>query len=233
MGYDVVILAAGQGKRMDAGKNKMLLDLLGMPIIVHTLLVFERDHQCGRIVLVFNENEWEQISGWIADYEITKVMAHVQGGKERQDSVYEGLKALKDIGSDDIVLIHDGARPVIEQVDIHKVAEAAERSGAAILAVPVKDTIKQVQNNEVQKTIDRSSLWMVQTPQAFRLSVIMRAHETARQKQLAVTDDASMIESQGGKVTVVRGNYRNIKLTTPEDLFIAEQFMKDKGGNKQ
>ena len=233
MAYDVVILAAGQGKRMGAGKNKMLMDLLGMPLIVHTLLVFEKDQRCDRIVLVCNSNEKDQLAKWLSHYRIKKVSACVSGGNERQHSVFEGLKVLRQPGSDGIVLIHDGARPFIEHRHIHKVEEAAANNEAAILAVPVKDTIKQVRNDEVQKTIDRSSLWMVQTPQAFRLSVIIQAHQTAVQKDLTVTDDASMIEAQGGKVSVVQGDYRNIKLTTPEDFLIAEQFMRTKGGTEK
>lgn len=227
MNYDVVVLAAGQGKRMLAGKNKMLLDLLGMPIIVHTLLVFEKDPFCERITLVANRDDYSMIAKWMDTYNITKVAAVTEGGKERQDSVYQGLTALSH-DPDSIILIHDGARPLITHSEIHQVVEAAERDRVAILAVPVKDTIKQVRGMKVEKTMDRSSLWMVQTPQAFRFSAILSAHHYAKEHQLDVTDDASMMEALNEEVTVVTGKYRNIKLTTPEDLLVAEQFMHDR-----
>ncbi|TCP24138.1 2-C-methyl-D-erythritol 4-phosphate cytidylyltransferase [Scopulibacillus darangshiensis] len=230
MNYDVVILAAGKGKRMGAGKNKMLLEVAGIPIILHTLLAFESDKACSRIVLVINESERDIFSSFLSHFNITKVVKMVQGGTERQDSVYQGLKVLSGEG---IVLIHDGARPFVKKESIARVTETARDEGAAILAVPVKDTIKKVLDHKVQETVERSDLWAVQTPQAFRLPLILAAHRTGLQRGLQATDDASLMEQTGQTVAVVEGDYQNIKITTPEDMLIAEQFMRNKKGSVQ
>lgn len=153
-----------------------------------------------------------------------------QGGDERQHSVYKGLKAVK---QEKIVLVHDGARPFIKHEQIDELIAEAEQTGAAILAVPVKDTIKRVQDLQVSETIERSSLWAVQTPQAFRLSLLMKAHAEAERKGFLGTDDASLVEQmEGGSVRVVEGSYTNIKLTTPDDLTSAEAIMESESGNK-
>ncbi|MFC7394820.1 2-C-methyl-D-erythritol 4-phosphate cytidylyltransferase [Scopulibacillus cellulosilyticus] len=222
MEYHVVILAAGQGKRMGAGKNKMLLNVLDAPVVIHTLRTFEQDTACSGITLVINQAEKDVFQDLLKKFHIKKVNQIVNGGKERQDSVFLGLKAVSEEG---IVLIHDGARPFVKKEQIAKVVQAADLTGAAVLAVPVKDTIKKVINNKVKETIDRSSLWAVQTPQAFRLSLILKAHEYGRSINAEVTDDASLIELIGRDVAVVQGDYRNIKITTPEDLLVAEQYL--------
>ena len=224
MDYVVVIPAAGQGKRMRAGKNKQFIQLAGLPVIVHTLLVFEQDHHCLDIVLVVNEDEQADMRALVDEYGLTKVKNIVIGGSERQHSVRNGLKVV----THDVVLIHDGARPFIEQALIHTLVKEATESGAAIVAVPVKDTIKKVTGNVVDETTDRSSLWAVQTPQAFRLSTIKQAHHFAKEEGYLGTDDASLVEWNGGRVTIVEGNYENIKLTTPEDLLFAEAIIKSR-----
>ncbi|CAL1525682.1 2-C-methyl-D-erythritol 4-phosphate cytidylyltransferase [Bacillus subtilis] len=230
MSYDVVIPAAGQGKRMKAGRNKLFIDLKGDPVIIHTLRVFDSHRQCDKIILVINEQEREHFQHLLSDYPFQTSIELVAGGDERQHSVYKGLKAVK---QEKIVLVHDGARPFIKHEQIDELIAEAEQTGAAILAVPVKDTIKRVQDLQVSETIERSSLWAVQTPQAFRLSLLMKAHAEAERKGFLGTDDASLVEQmEGGSVRVVEGSYTNIKLTTPDDLTSAAAIMESESGNK-
>ncbi|MGM0951166.1 MAG: 2-C-methyl-D-erythritol 4-phosphate cytidylyltransferase [Bacillota bacterium] len=230
MSYDVVILAAGQGKRMKAGRNKLFIELKGDPVIIHTLRVFDSHRPCEKIILVINEREREDFQQLLTNYRFQTAIELVAGGDERQHSVYKGLKAVK---KEKIVLVHDGARPFIKHEQIDELVDEAEQAGAAILAVPVKDTIKRVQDLQVSETIERSSLWAVQTPQAFRLSLLMKAHAEAEHKGFLGTDDASLVEEmEGVLVRVVEGRYTNIKLTTPDDLTSAEAIMDSESGNK-
>ncbi|OKO94201.1 2-C-methyl-D-erythritol 4-phosphate cytidylyltransferase [Geobacillus proteiniphilus] len=222
MNYEAIVLAAGQGKRMNAGMNKQFLELGGEPLIVRTLEVFERDERCVRIVLVVNPAERSRFEQLLARFRIRKVAALADGGEERQHSVYNGLQALE---GEEIVLIHDGARPFVRVHHLHELVNAAVQYGAAIPAVRVKDTIKKANGLFVEQTIDRSSLWAVQTPQAFRLSLIMEAHKAAKQAGYLGTDDASLVERIGKPVKIIEGDYRNIKLTTPEDLLFAEAIL--------
>lgn len=223
MPYQVIIPAAGQGKRMGAGKNKLLLELDGVPILIHTLKVFEADESCSGVILAINEEDEKEFDSLLSEYGITKVIGIVPGGSERQYSIYNGIKALRENG---IVLVHDGARPFIEEGQIHSLVTAAEQHGASILAVPVKDTVKKVKDHKVIETVERSSLWAVQTPQAFRMPLLLKAYELAEEEGFLGTDDASLVERMGHDVMIVEGNYDNIKLTTPEDLFFAETIIR-------
>ncbi|WP_416148155.1 2-C-methyl-D-erythritol 4-phosphate cytidylyltransferase [Salipaludibacillus sp. HK11] len=225
--YHVVIPAAGQGKRMNAGKNKQFLMIDQVPLLIHTLRVFEEDLLCSEIILSVNESEVKVIKKLIEDYEITKVGKIVTGGKERQQSVYEGLKAIQ---GNPIVLIHDGARPFIRIETVHRLIATLEQDRRAVVGVPVKDTIKQVQKNKITATVDRSSLWSIQTPQAFHLDEIIHAHQLAIQNQFAVTDDASLMENLNLPVAIVEGDYENFKVTTPEDLLFAEAIIQKRKG---
>jgi len=222
MRYDVVIPAAGKGKRMKAGMNKQLMELQNEPLIVRTLKVFENDEWCRGITVVINEAERTQFEQLFSRFHIKKITAIVGGGKERQHSVYNGLRAIK---NSDIVLIHDGARPFVTIELIHQLVNEAKEHGAAIPAVRVKDTVKKVRDQFVEETVERSSLWAVQTPQAFHVSLVLRAHEQAQKDGYIGTDDASLVERIGGKVKIVEGDYRNIKLTTPDDLLFAEAIL--------
>ncbi|MTT32793.1 2-C-methyl-D-erythritol 4-phosphate cytidylyltransferase [Terrilactibacillus sp. BCM23-1] len=234
MAYNVLVLAAGKGQRMGKEKNKVLLEIKQTPVVIHTCQVFENDEACKGIYLVANKREIDEIQDLLTEFHITKVKQVVEGGRERQESVFFGLQAMKEESNHDpLVLIHDGARPFIKQKEITKVALSAEKMGAAILAVKVKDTIKKVSHHQVQETIDRSSLWAVQTPQAFRLSTIYNAHVEGEKRGFVVTDDASLLEQLGKPVAVVEGDYQNIKLTTPEDLILAEHYFElNHGGNR-
>ncbi|KAA0560394.1 2-C-methyl-D-erythritol 4-phosphate cytidylyltransferase [Bacillus sp. CH30_1T] len=222
MEYEVVIPAAGQGKRMKAGKNKLLLELNSCPVIIHTLRVFEHDFHCQGIYLAIHPSERNAFKSLLDLFGITKVVKLVDGGEERQHSVYNALLEV----DHEIVLVHDGARPFIKESTIHQLVEKTQSTGAAIAAVPVKDTIKKVLDGEVEETIERSSLWMVQTPQAFRVSLLKRAHGEAEQDGFLGTDDASLVERMDVEVAVVESDYDNIKLTTPEDLYFAEAILK-------
>ncbi|RSD21561.1 2-C-methyl-D-erythritol 4-phosphate cytidylyltransferase [Mesobacillus subterraneus] len=224
MTYQVIIPAAGQGKRMGAGKNKLLLTLEGVPVLIHTLKVFEDDAECSGIILAIHHDDEEEFRALLNTYGIRKVSSLVKGGKERQDSVYNGLLA---VGSmDGIVLVHDAARPFIKQGIIHELVDAASKEGGAIVAVPVKDTIKKAAGKLVAETVERSSLWSVQTPQAFRASVLLEAHNKAAREQFLGTDESSIVERIPHPVSIIEGDYDNIKLTTPEDLYFAEAILR-------
>ncbi|WP_338471308.1 2-C-methyl-D-erythritol 4-phosphate cytidylyltransferase [Niallia sp. XMNu-256] len=222
MTYQVIIPAAGQGKRMGAGKNKLFLELEGEPIFIHTLKVFEKDKNCTGVVLVINENEKDEFKHALQRFGIKKVIAFAPGGEERQYSVFHGIQTIKEDG---IVLVHDGARPFVDLDLIADLVVAAKEYGASVPAVPVKDTVKKVIGNKVKETVERSSLWAIQTPQAFRVPLLREAHETAMKDGFLGTDDASLVERLGRDVIIVEGSYNNIKLTTPEDLFVAEMFL--------
>ncbi|HET7628963.1 MAG TPA: 2-C-methyl-D-erythritol 4-phosphate cytidylyltransferase [Bacillales bacterium] len=224
MNYKVVIPAAGEGKRMKAGKNKLWLEIGGKPLIVHAIEVFQADPECEGVITAVAPSEQADMAALFTRYGLSKVERLVSGGAERQHSVHAGLKACAR-ASDAIVLIHDGARPFVTHRLIRRLTEAADKSGAAIPAVPVKDTVKRVNEGRVAETLERSSLWAVQTPQAFRLSLILQAHEEAAQKGKVGTDDASLVEWSGHEVTVVTSDYDNLKVTTPEDLVIARAIM--------
>jgi 2-C-methyl-D-erythritol 4-phosphate cytidylyltransferase len=224
MKYQVMVLAAGQGKRMKAGRNKQFIELEGKPVIIHTLTVFENDPMCEEIKLVINEKEVSLFKELLATYEIAKVSEMVLGGKERQDSVYNGLLRMENA---EIVLVHDGARPFIRQEVIHRLVEKAKLEGAAIVGVPVKDTIKKVNSDLlIMETVERAALWMIQTPQAFQYPILQSAHQRAKEEQYLGTDESSLVERIGIPVHMVEGDYENIKMTTPEDLIVANAILK-------
>ncbi|MGZ9587204.1 2-C-methyl-D-erythritol 4-phosphate cytidylyltransferase [Paenibacillus marinisediminis] len=223
--FGVVVVAAGKGTRMGTPESKQFLLLQDKPVLVHTLERFERMEQCETIVLVTSSHDVARCESWAEQYGLAKVRDIVAGGKERQDSVYEGLTAAQKRGVE-VVLIHDGVRPFVTETDVLACCDAAVQHRAAVLAVPVKDTIKQVNaEGVIVATPDRSSLWAIQTPQAFRLDDVMRAHDAAREAGWLGTDDAMLVERIGIEVHIVEGSYTNIKLTTPEDLLWAEWWL--------
>ncbi|GEL08368.1 2-C-methyl-D-erythritol 4-phosphate cytidylyltransferase [Salisediminibacterium halotolerans] len=221
--YYVVIPAAGYGSRMKAGKNKQFITIEGVPLLIHTLRVFQEDSLCEGIVLAVNEAERDEMRKMTADAGITKVIGIVPGGRERQQSVFEGLKALS---GNPVVLIHDGARPFIRTETLRRLIEAVDKDVGAVAGVPVKDTVKEAIMGSVKKTLDRSLLWLIQTPQAFYLEDIRSAHKLAEDDNHPATDDASLFEYAGKTVKVVEGTYENIKVTTPEDLMFAEAIIR-------
>jgi 2-C-methyl-D-erythritol 4-phosphate cytidylyltransferase len=226
MTYQVILPAAGQGKRMGAGKNKLLLELNGLPVLIHTLRVFEQDEACSGIILAIHPQDEIEFQSLLTRYNVSKVIHLIPGGKERQDSIYNALKSVE---TDGIILVHDAARPFIQKEHIYRLTEMAAETGAAILGVPAKDTIKKVQDGVVVETVERSSLWAVQTPQAFRISLLTEAYKRAEKDHFLGTDDASLVERLNYPVSMVEGDYDNIKLTTPEDLYFAEAILKKRG----
>ncbi|MBH0231748.1 bifunctional 2-C-methyl-D-erythritol 4-phosphate cytidylyltransferase/2-C-methyl-D-erythritol 2,4-cyclodiphosphate synthase [Halobacillus yeomjeoni] len=221
--YTAIVLAAGQGKRMKAGRNKQFMMINRQPLIIHTLSAFEKDEWCEEIVLVTNSKERAEMEELLRMNSFHKSIRLVDGGKERQDSVFAGLQAIEN--TEIPVLIHDGARPFIKQQSLHELARQADEKEAALLAVRVTDTIKQKRNDGLT-TLDRNHLWAAQTPQAFAYALIYRAHQEAKESGYYGTDDASLVERSGRDVAIVEGSYDNIKLTTPEDLHKAEAFVK-------
>lgn len=226
--FGVIIVAAGKGSRMGTKESKQYLELGGKPILVHTLERFQQMPETHSIVLVVGSQEVGRCESYVKHYGLTKVIRILPGGQERQDSVYAGLKALP--ASVRVVLVHDGVRPFVRDKHIRACWQAAEQGGAAVLAVPVKDTIKVIdESGYIQSTPDRKSLWAIQTPQAFRRSLLEEAHDKAKLDDFIGTDDAMLVERLGARVRVVEGDYRNIKITTPEDLPWAECILQNKG----
>jgi 2-C-methyl-D-erythritol 4-phosphate cytidylyltransferase len=222
----VVVVAAGKGSRMGTTERKQYLLLREKPIIVYALETFQAMAEMEAIVVVVGAEDVERTSEYVRRYGLTKVSAVVSGGEERQHSVYRGLQHL----DTEWVLVHDGVRPFITAEKALQCWQEAHNTGAAVLAVPVKDTIKVADSSGcVASTPDRRSLWAIQTPQAFRLSELKSAHEHALAEAFVGTDDASLIERLGRTVRIVEGDYRNLKITTPDDLELAEFIMGREG----
>ncbi len=222
-----IILAAGSGKRMNSTVHKQYMVLAGKPMLYYALKAFD-ESAVTDIVLVTGVDEITYCKREIVDkYNIHKVRTIVEGGRERYHSVYAGLKAA--VGSD-YVLIHDGARPFVTEDIIARSIETAKACGACVVGMPVKDTIKVVGTDGFAKeTPERKKLWQVQTPQSFSYSLIVDAYEkVVALEDDTVTDDAMVLERMTGRqVRVIEGSYRNIKITTPEDLLVAEAYLKD------
>ena len=226
MSVIVLVPAAGAGSRMGAAVNKQYLTLADRPILAHTLNLFDNHPAVDSIHLVSPATEIAYCRCEVVErYAFAKVRSIIAGGAERQDSVRNGLLQCG-AAADDIVLIHDGARPFFPPDLIPSVVATALRVGACLVGVPVKDTIKGVEDSLVLGTPDRHRLWQAQTPQAFRFELIRTAHERAVRDGFRGTDDASLIEHFGHPVAMLEGCYRNIKITTPEDLILAEAFLK-------
>lgn len=224
--YELILLAAGQGNRMHAVRNKVLLPLLDKPMIVHTLRPFFADPYCKHIIITVNADEQLIIKELIVkEFSANDTpVSIVIGGSERQYSSYNGLQYLKQ-PKDGYVMIHDAARPFIKQREIDRLNEQMQRTGGAILAVPPKDTIKLSTNGKVKQTIPRQTVWHAQTPQAFSSSLAIAAHERALQQDFFGTDDAAVVEQIFEDILIVEGSYDNLKMTTAEDLIIGEMLL--------
>lgn len=222
-----VVPAAGMGKRMGASINKQYLQLAGKPILAHTLQVFQDCPLIQGIILVTPQDEIAYCRSEVVErYRLDKVLSIVAGGAERQHSVRNGLNALRTLATDDsTVLIHDGVRPFITPELIERSIAVARENDGALVAVQAKDTIKVVLDGRVIDTPDRATLWQAQTPQSFAYARIMAAYHRAEADGFLGTDDCSLLEQYGGTIRIVPGSYRNIKITTPEDLVLAEAFL--------
>lgn len=218
-----VIVAAGSAKRME-GTDKIMAELCGEPLILHTLRAFQQSEDIQEIVLVTREDLLEPLSELCVEKKITKLTKICRGGETRAASVQAGLDQVsKKCG---FVAIHDGARPLVSQTVIHDAVRKAAKFNAAAPAVPVKDTIKEVHGGIVAATPDRSALWAVQTPQVFAIDLYRAALDQAIAGKKEVTDDCSAAELYGVNVVITPGSDENLKVTTPTDLILAEALMK-------
>lgn len=217
-----IVPSAGKGKRLNLKREKPFIKIHGKPLIIHTLGVLEKSKHIDEIVLAVAGNRIKIYESLARKYHISKVKHIVKGGSIRAYSVQNGLKK---IGNAGIILIHDGARPCIDDKIIGESIRSAKKNGASCVCVPVKPTIKMVSGKYISKTIDRKRLWEAQTPQVFKKEIILKAFRNKKSVKDA-TDDAGLVEKMGGKVAIVKGSYRNIKVTTQEDLEIVGHYLK-------
>ena len=218
-----IILAGGKGKRMGANISKQYIKLKGKPILYYTIKRFSESKDIDKIILVLPKDEIDYCKEEVLDKYSLHVDLIVQGGKERQDSV---MNALNELIDEEIVLIHDGARPFVSQRIIDEGIKYARLYGASAPGVMPKDTIKiKGDNNFAVSTPDRNTLVAIQTPQVFKLGIIKECHKKVKEEDIKVTDDTMVVETYGNKVYLYEGDYTNIKVTTPEDLILAEKLI--------
>lgn len=222
MQYEVVLPAAGSGKRMGAGQNKLFLQLCSVPILIHTLRVFQGDPHCTGIWIAVKDEERDYIQSLLSRYGITKVKGLPTGGEERQHSVHSCIKEMSAV---DVVLVHDAARPFIKVSTITELTRVAYEQGAAIAGVRAKDTMKKVVDGVIKETVDRDTLWMIQTPQAFRYDLLVQAEDVAEKVGFLGTDEAMLVERLGHTIHIVESDYENVKMTTKEDLLFGEAIL--------
>ncbi|MDC8448485.1 MAG: 2-C-methyl-D-erythritol 4-phosphate cytidylyltransferase [Nitrospira sp.] len=220
-----LVPAAGRGLRMGGSVPKQFLSLGGQPLILHSLRVLQASSVIEGIILAVPQSEMDYcLKEIVAKHHFTKVTKVVPGGQERQDSVRHALEAVHD--DVDVVLVHDAVRPFLTEHMVEGVVKTARAKGAAIIALPMKDTVKQVgADHVIERTVDRQSLWLAQTPQAFRRDWLLAAHRKAHAEGVRATDDAYLIEWTGHPVCVVEGSGENIKVTRPEDLVVGEAIL--------
>lgn len=216
-----IIPAAGKGKRFK-GENKLLKNIGKFSIIIHTLKVFESCQEISEIVLVVPPKKISFYKRLISKYKIEKVKKIIKGGKERQDSVYNGIMNLEE--DTKFVIIHDGDRVFVKKSLIKKIIKELKKHPAVVCGVPIKDTVKEVGKMGVIKTLEREKLWSIQTPQGFSYQLIKKAHQKAKKDKFHSTDDSALVEKLGYRVKVIPGFYSNIKITTYED-FIYGKFL--------
>jgi 2-C-methyl-D-erythritol 4-phosphate cytidylyltransferase len=225
-----VVPAGGTGKRMGAGTPKQFLMLGGVPLMLHSLRALERAPSVTEVVLVVPKQERARaLTEVVERYGLKKVLKVVPGGATRQESVHHGLNEVdEDV---EIVVVHDAVRPFVTEDLIERSIEAARKHVGAIVAVPMKDTPKQVGADRlIQRTLDRTELWLAQTPQTFRRALIMEAYRKAEIEHIHATDDAALVERLGHKVGIVEGSWENIKVTTPGDMIVAEAILAARKG---
>jgi 2-C-methyl-D-erythritol 4-phosphate cytidylyltransferase len=221
-----IIAAAGTGSRMASNRPKQFLQLAGTPIIFHTLKPFELCDSIQEVIVVLPAAESAAFLAQAGKSRLRKLTRVVPGGATRADSVKRGLMSIR-AATAEIVAVHDGVRPFVTVEEIDETVAAARRDGAAILATPVTDTIKVIDGDTVVETLARQHLRQALTPQCFRYDLLREAYDVADVTDPALTDESALVERLGHKVTIVEGSPRNIKITTPRDLLIAETFLKD------
>lgn len=216
-----VVPAAGAGTRLGGSTRKQFLQLKGKPIIIHTLQQFEHCTEVDEVAVAVPESAIVDMEALVSRYRLHKVSKVIVGGERRQDSVQRVLKTLRLRGSD-IILVHDGVRPFVSAAKISQAIAGAREHGAAVLAVQPKDTIRRSSGGGFfDATLDRTALWLVQTPQAFTASLLLKAFKKAAQDGFYSTDEAALVEQLGVRARIIEGTYDNIKITTPEDLELA------------
>ena len=240
----VVIAAGGKGTRMGAGENKVFMKLRGKEILLHTVEAFHKNPDIDEIVVVAGEGEYMRVTEMIMQAELFskensqgvepcapsadlirnthKLRAVTTGGATRRESVYNGIR----FTTGDIILIHDAARCLISQEEISASVNAAREYGAAAVGVPCKDTLKSADaDGFITGTVDREKTFLIQTPQAFKRDIIRSAHDWATENNIDATDDCALVEMRGGRIKIIKGRYDNIKITTPDDIEIAEKIL--------
>lgn len=225
MSITVIIPSAGSGKRMGQSQKKQFLTLEGLPIVIRTLKAFEGFDAIAKVMVVTAKEDMSEMKDLIKKYKFDYDVVCVCGGKERQDSVYNALVQV----DTSYVMVHDGARPFVSKDIIHRHIEAVKTKAAIITAIKVKDTIKEVHDHKVTKTLNREILVQVQTPQSFETPLLKAAYDFAKEKKLVVTDDASVVEAYGEKVWVEEGSALNIKVTLAEDLLLGSHIIRSLG----
>jgi len=227
-----VICAGGKGIRMDAGKNKVFVKIKGKEIIARTIEVFEKAEKIDGIIISTAIQDAGEIEKIIEKQGFKKIEAVVEGGEKRQDSVWNGLKKLKELAKeDDVILIHNAANPFLEEKTIDECIKQAKEFGASVAAQKVKDTIKRVNEDLlVKETLNREELWQMQTPQAIIFHIALKAFEKAFEEGFYGTDDVQLVERIHGKIKIVECPYENIKITTQEDIDIAKKIIEGKEG---
>lgn len=222
-----VIVAAGSGKRLGGRIDKALVPLLGHPLIAFPLALFEQAQYIDKVILVVREDQEKTHTALVEEYRFAKVSQIVAGGAERQQSVSKALSKIPNGAN--AVLIHDCARPLVGEPVLRSALDGLSQHDGVVVAVPVHDTIKRVEQGRIIETVDRTNLWQAQTPQAFRPEVIIDAHERAEEEGIIATDDGALAEHFGYDISVVNGDKTNIKITVAEDLEIAEQILGARG----
>lgn len=226
MSVSAVIVAGGKGKRMGAATRKQYLLLAGKPVVCHTLEVFDACPCIDAIYLVVPPDDLDTcFERWVSPLTLHKRIHIVAGGIERQNSVYRGIQAVSKRRRE-IVVIHDAVRPFVSVSIIEACVEGARVSGACIVGMPAMETAKLVNSGQIERTLDRNAIWLAQTPQAFKLDLIRMAHEKADLERFMGTDDAMLVERLGRKVRIIPGSRLNMKITTPEDMVLAEGIIR-------
>ena len=230
MKVGAIIAAAGSGRRMKTDRPKQLLALNGTPILVHTIRKFDACRVIDYIIVTAPREAVDEIKNLVKSAGFKKSVVVIEGGERRQDSVAMGLQRLQP--GTDIVAVHDGVRPFVPVEDIENVVEQAKVGGAAILGVPIVETVKHAKREFVESTLTREHLVLAQTPQVFRTDILKRAFELAAKDEYYGTDESSLVERLGNPVAIVRGSERNIKITRPNDLTLARAFLAEEAGEK-
>ena len=234
MSHDMVavIPAAGLGRRFGRDRNKPFETLGGKPVIVWALEALEQMAEVHEIIPVLKEADIQPGIDLFQQYRITKIRRMALGGRERQDSVFNALRLIREEKEAPVILIHDGVRPFVDPHVVRKALHTLAGCDGVVLGVPPKDTIKEVRGDFIAQTLNRDSLMSIQTPQIFRREPLLTAYEQAMRESFYATDDSALVERNGGRIRVITGGYMNIKVTTPEDLVVAEAFLKLRGDRR-